>query len=60
MTVHRIGNCSDSDKDGRLIRFRAQTMCGLKLVKPRLVTDNAKQVTCRSCIRETGWWGNTR
>lgn len=50
-TVHRIGDCSDTDRSGRLTRFKVQTMCGRRLGRGLLVTDLNRSITCGACIR---------
>jgi len=55
-TIHRIGNRSDVDMFGRLVRFRVSTLCGLSLSPPMRLTDVAKVVTCRRCLKGMAIW----
>jgi len=55
-TVHRVGNRSTTDQQGRLLKFRVQTLCGRPLGVGRTLTDLAPRVTCRHCIKVMAVW----
>lgn len=54
--VHMVGNISDTDRFGRLTRFRIQALCGLKLQPDLRLTDRRRQVTCQNCQKTIALW----